>query len=293
MKTFQYLFLIPVINSDMVLIGFHSSAAGGVDKAVDRAKKLNADTFQIFLNSPRVWAYPPLTNLQIENFVQKIKMHRFDTKMVHLSYLPNLATFENTLQEKSYNSIKEAIKRCDILGINGLIIHIGSHKEKGITVGIKNVINMLDRVIELNPKVELLLETSSGSPKLVGNKFSELNEIIDGVSEPNKVMICFDTCHVFASGYDLHNKPDEIMDEFENLVGLSKIKAIHANDSKGEIGCQRDRHEHIGLGHIGLDGFSHILNHKSFQNTPFIIETPNNDTRGDLENMDILRSLLI
>ncbi len=276
----------------MPKIGFHASAAGGVDKSVERVKKLSADTFQVFLNSPRVWAYPKLSDKQINEFRSKINQYNYSDITVHLAYLPNLATYEQEKKEKSFQVIKEAIKRCDILGISNLVIHIGSHRDKGVDAGIENVIKILDQSIELEPNVKLLLETSSGSPKLVGNKFEELEMIINGVSDESKIGVCFDTCHVFAAGYDLAKNTSEVMDEFENILGLNKIRVMHCNDSKGELGSRRDRHEHIGLGHIGLEAFSYLLNHKKMKRVPFIIETPNNEIRDDIANMNVLRGLI-
>lgn len=276
----------------MAKIGFHASVAGGIEKSVERAKQQSADTFQLFLNSPRVWAYPIMTRDQISSFKTDVMKNEYTSLTVHLSYLPNLATYEVEKQDKSFTAIKEAVIRCDRLEIQNLVMHIGSHRDKGIDTGIQNTITMLDRAISLEPEVNLLLETSSGSSKLVGNTFEELDTIIRGVSDPTKVGVCFDTCHVFAAGYDLASNAEGIIEQFDSAVGFEKLKVIHANDCKGELGSKRDRHEHIGLGHIGTDGFSYLLNHKKLD-VPFIIETPVNSIRNNIDNMNVLRSLVL
>ncbi|MCY3413814.1 MAG: deoxyribonuclease IV [Candidatus Heimdallarchaeota archaeon] len=275
----------------MVKIGFHASVAGGIHTAFERAIRKKAEAFQIFLNSPRVWKYSNLEDEHIDLFIQNRISSGINDINVHLSYLPNLAGSNPVNRKKSIQSLNEAIKRCEILNIQSLVLHIGSHLGKGIDNGIANTISMIDEVLNVNSKVKILLETSSGSDKLVGNSFQELHRIIEGVSNPNQVAVCFDTCHAFAAGYDLKNHVEDVFEEFDQIVGLEKIHVIHANDSKGDIGSKRDRHEHIGLGYIGLDAFKYIINKNEFKNVPLIIETPNNDIRRDSDNLSVLHKL--
>ena len=278
----------------MALIGFHASIAGSIEKSIDRARQLEVDSFQIFLGSPRIWAYSDLLQKNIDLFKKKRVESRFDQIVAHLSYLANPSSSDKLIREKSLKAMIEEINRADLLGIDHLVFHIGSHKGAGLEIGIQNVINTIDHLITLEPKVNLLLETSAGTRNSVGSEFEEIGRIIEGVSDRQKIAVCLDTCHIFAAGYDIRSieTVEKTLKEFDHHIGLDKIKVIHANDSKTEINSGKDRHEHIGLGNIGIQGFESLLNHNIFKNTPVIIETPNDEIRDDRENLDILRNLI-
>ncbi len=274
-------------------IGFHCSIKGGVENAVKTANDMNYTTFQIFTRSSRSWSYNDLNPSNIKEFKKLCKQWKYDEKVVHMPYLPNFATSNNELREKSIDSLRTEIRRCDLLDINYLVLHIGSHKGEGIEKGIENVITHLNEVMHEEMKVEILLETSAGQKNSVGSKFEEINQILNNLVSPAGV--CLDTCHVFAAGYDLRTGIDveKTLDQFNDVIGWDKLKVVHINDSKSKLGGGRDRHEHIGKGNIGEEGFRIILNHKIIKKLPIILETPNKENYGDKENFLKVNELAI
>ncbi len=275
-------------------LGFHASITGGIHKSVDRANQLSVDAFQIFLGSPRSWEHKDPEADFINKFRENMKTSSIDNVVCHLSYLPNPSSSDDLIISQTKNALTQQMDNSDKLDIDYLVIHIGSHRGKGVDKGINNVVSMMDFAISKSSKVKLLLETSAGSKNSVGSKFDEIGRIIDNVSDPSKIGVCFDTCHVFAAGYDLRNEEEvhKTLSVFDDYVGLDKLKVLHLNDSKGPLGSARDRHEHIGLGHIGEDGFAALLKYKRLNNLPAIIETPVNEIRGNRENLDLLLKLM-
>lgn len=271
-------------------LGFHASISGGIHKSIERASKLNVDAFQIFLGSPRSWKHKDPESDHIKQFKENFNNSKIDKIVCHLSYLPNPSSSDETIINQTKNAITQQLNNSDKLSVSYLVMHIGSHKGKGIDEGIKSVISMLDFAIAKNNNVKMLLETSAGSKNSVGSKFVEIGRIIDNVSDPAKIGVCFDTCHVFAANYDIRDveKVENTLREFDDFIGLDKLNVLHLNDSKGPIGSAKDRHEHIGLGYIGLNGFDALLNYKKLNSLPSIIETPINEIRGNRENLDIL-----
>ena len=275
-------------------LGFHASIAGGVHRSVDRAVQLDVNSFQIFLGSPRSWKHNDPDSDYIKQFREKLKISSIDKVVCHLSYLPNPSSSDNIIINQTKNAFTQQLNNSDKLDINYLVIHIGSHKGRGVDEGINRVVSMLDFAISKNNNVKMLLETSAGSKNSVGSKFNEIGRIIDNVSDPSKIGVCFDTCHVFAAGYDIRDEDnvENTLSEFNDFIGLEKLNVLHLNDSKGPIGSAKDRHEHIGLGKIGLNGFGALLNFNKLNNLPAIIETPVNEIRGNGENLDILKELM-
>ena len=224
-------------------------------------------------------------------FKEKCQEHHFKDIVVHMPYLPNLATNEDINFTKSVQTLLEEVKRCNRLNIPFLVLHLGSHKGKGTKVGIQQIVKSLDKVIATEPHVRLCLENSAGTKNSIGSKFEEIGEIIEKVSDPDKIGVCFDTCHGFAAGYDLRDSEavENTLNLFETSIDLRKLFVIHANDSKNQLNSRKDRHEHIGLGGIGSQGFKEIL--KQFPKVLYILETPNDDRRKDIENLAFIRAL--
>ncbi len=275
-------------------IGFHLSIKGGIDTVPVKASELGYTTFQFFTRSSRSWKYKVLDKIQIKNFKENCKKLNYETKVIHLPYLPNFATSDPIIMKKSRESLVEGVSRADLLDVDLLVIHIGSHKGIGVNTGINNVAEAVNLALDNSDKVNILLETSAGYKNSVGSEFQELSEIIGKVNTPNRIGVCFDTCHVFAANYDLRSKEgaQNVIEIFKETVGLNFLKLIHLNDSKGKLGGGLDRHNHIGKGEIGIDGFKTLLNHRDLQKVPIILETPNEPNYGDIENISMVKSLI-
>lgn len=277
----------------MPKIGYHVSSSGGYYKAVDRAVDYKLETFQLFLGSPRTWSYRDLEENEAKKFKRAVQTNDYDTTVVHMSYLPNPSTPEDDpeLRQKTVHAFNTEVKRADLLDIDFLVFHIGSHKGRGFETAKTMVAKTINQALSLNPEVTLCLETSAGQTNAVGSTFEEIAAIFDEIDDTSKVGICFDTCHVFAAGYDLRTQEavDNTFEKFDDIIGLNKLKVVHANDSKGKIGEGKDRHEHIGSGHIGEEGFSAIINHSVIANKPVILETPSKGVKDDIDTLKRLR----
>ncbi|OLS23204.1 MAG: Endonuclease 4 [Candidatus Heimdallarchaeota archaeon LC_3] len=276
----------------MVDFGFHLSIKGGPSQAFYNAKELGINSFQIFTRTSRSWSFKPLEQKEIEKFRDFKK--NFNKVIVHMPYLPNLASSEEEVYSKSLSSLLDETRRCDQLNIDYLVTHLGSHKGHGMDKGKKNVTSMLEKALELNPQVKIILENTSGTKNSVGSQFEDIAKIIESTSDPNKIGVCFDTCHAFAAGYDLRTleSVERTIEQFNSIIGINKLKVVHLNDSKGEILSKLDRHEHIGLGKIGLNGFKAFLSQKFTKDIPLILETPINEQRDDFGNLKVVKSLL-
>ncbi|MDH5403001.1 MAG: deoxyribonuclease IV [Candidatus Heimdallarchaeota archaeon] len=278
----------------MPLIGYHTSIQGGYSKASERAKELDLDTYQLFLSSPKIWNYPELTTDAIKLFKDENNKNQFPNTTIHMGYLVNPSSGDLQIQSKSQKAFLTEITYADKLGVTNIVIHIGSHKGLGFDFALNNIKDILNQAIELKPNVNLLLETASGFKNSVGSSFEELDFILSSVDYHDKIGICFDTCHVFAAGYDISSELEVLktLRQFDDIVGLDRIRAIHLNDSKEKLGKGKDLHEHIGLGNIGEEGFKTLLNYDKFKKLPFILETPSNQIRNTKENISFVRSLL-
>lgn len=275
--------------------GFHISISGSIDRAVDRAVKLGCDTFQIFTRNPRTWKSKELTYEEAKSFRDKRRRAGLDPVFGHIPYLLNLATPKDDMYIRSVALLAEELNRCDKLEIPYLVTHLGSHLGSGSEAGVQRVQAALDSVLKgNNGGVVLLLENTSGSRNSVGSDLWELGVILKGLRFGDRVGICFDTCHGFASGYDLSSMEavDNTVRILESSVGLNRISLVHLNDCKGGLGSNLDRHEHIGLGGIGLDGFRALLR-CPLGDKPMIMETPVDDRRSDSDNLDLVRELKV
>jgi deoxyribonuclease-4 len=286
------MFLFSYIPIESMKIGCHVSMADGVDKAVDRADALGCDVFQIFTRSPRMWRYRELREEEVSAFKRKRKETGIDPVFSHMPYLPNLSSSNMPAYAKSVDTLRLELTRCNQLGIPFLVTHLGSHLGKGLETGIKQIIGAIDSATEgLSRHPVILLENTSGKTNEVGSTFEEINTIIEKTTT-DKIGVCFDTCHGFARGYDISNEDgvEAIIQKIEETMGLNKVGLVHMNDSKGELGSRMDRHNHIGLGYIGEDGFKAILQ-SHFGDKPMVLETPVNDIRDDKGNLSKLREL--
>ena len=279
-----------------MLIGCHVSISGSIDKAVDNAVERECSAFQIFTRNPRGWRAKDLTDIDIENFKEKLKENNFDrfATCAHMPYLPNLSSPKEDGYEKSVNSLVEEVERCGKLGIPYLVTHLGSHLGTGKEEGIKRLVKGLTKAGQVKNDVMILLENTAGQKNSVGSDFKQLGEIFKQLKPIKKFGICFDTCHAFVSGYDLRNEKvvKETFKEFEKHVGMDNLKILHLNDAKGELGCNLDRHYHIGLGNIGEEGITAVVKLISKKKIPIVLETPIDDIRDDFENVRIVKELI-
>jgi deoxyribonuclease-4 len=278
----------------MVKVGAHVSIAGSIDRAVDRAGKIGCDTFQIFSRNPRGWRAKEISEEVAEEFKRKLKRSGMRPPVDHMPYLPNLATPKDDVYNKSVEALTVELKRCEVLGIPYLVTHLGSHLDASKEEGIERTAEAITKALSATENdVILLLETTSDSKNSVGGSFEDLAEIMRRVDRVDRVGACFDTCHAFVAGYELRSEEglEETMETFDRTIGLDKMKVVHLNDSKGSIGSKLDRHEHIGLGEIGEEGFRLILNHPAIRTRPLILETPVDERRDDRGNIALVREL--
>ncbi len=277
------------------MLGFHVSIIGSIPLAVDRALEIGCTTFQIFTRNPRGWAFGPLGDESVELFKQKRRKAGYKKVVAHMPYLPNLSASAGTFQKASRASLNEEMVRCGRLEMDYLVAHVGSHMGAGTMAGVRNVIAACNEALEANEyKTVLLIETAAGQKNSVGSRFEELRAILDGVKRSDRMGVCMDTCHVYASGFDISNKPgvEHTMGLFAEVVGYDRLKVAHINDSVGGLGSGLDRHEHIGMGRVGLKGMRSFLNYKKNSKLPLLMETPIDERRRDEDNMKIVRRLI-
>jgi deoxyribonuclease-4 len=277
----------------MVKVGVHVSIAGSLDQAVDRARDTGCDVFQMFSRNPRGWSTKPLADGDCAAFRTKIETTGI-LPVDHMPYLPNLASPKSDVWEKSVDALSAELDRCHRLGIPYLVTHLGHHLGDGIAGGRARVIKAINTSLEKNDSpVMLLLENTAGEKNSVGSSFEHIGAILTSLREPDRIGVCFDTCHAFAAGYELRTDEgiEDTLAQLEEQVGIQNLKVIHLNDTKGDRGSGLDRHEHIGMGFIGEDGFRRILHHPVIAALPLICETPVDDRRNDLGNIAKVREL--
>jgi deoxyribonuclease-4 len=278
----------------MVRVGVHVSIAGGIARSVPRAGEAGCDTFQIFSRNPRGWKAKDLDDQDVREFRDLLEASDISPAVDHMPYLPNLAGSDPELYRKSVDTLQAELDRCAVLGIPYLVTHLGHHQGDGIAQGRERVINAITTALEgADNGPMLLLENTAGEKNGVGNTFEDIGAVLEGVNDQERVGVCFDTCHAFGGGYELRTESgiQETLDHFDRAIGLSRVRVIHCNDSKGNLGSGLDRHEHIGLGYIGEEGFRHILHHPFFRNLPLICETPEDERRNDAGNLAKVREL--
>lgn len=275
----------------MLVLGAHMSVAKGLDKTAENVVKMNANTMQIFSRNPRGSSFKIYGEKEIEEFQRIRKEYHFGPILAHAPYTLNLASANEKTYEFACMVIKEDIARMDALGIENLVFHPGSHTGIGTRAGIQNIIAGLNQAITGDENITVLLETMSGKGSEIGVTFEELRTIRDGLEHPERVGICLDTCHVFSAGYDIVNQLDEVIEEFDQVLGLENLKAIHLNDSMMPFNSRKDRHATIGNGEIGLEAILNVMRHPKLQGIPFYLETPLEE-EGHKEEIQMLKEKL-
>ncbi|MCV0400870.1 MAG: deoxyribonuclease IV [Nitrosopumilus sp.] len=274
-------------------VGCHVSISGSIDKSVDNAIERECSAFQIFTRNPRGWNAKDLTKEDINNFKSKLKASKIDrlATCAHMPYLPNLATPKDDGFEKSVKTLINEVERCAQLGIPYLVTHLGSHLGTGEEAGIKRLVEGLTKAGKTKNDVMILLENTAGQKNSVGSDFKQLGEIFKQLKPAKKFGVCFDTCHAFVAGYDLKTEENvkKTFSEFDKYVGIDNLKILHLNDAKGELGCNLDRHYHLGLGGIGEKGIKAVVKFANKKKIPIILETPIDDDRDDFENVRVAK----
>jgi deoxyribonuclease IV len=278
-------------------LGAHMSIAGGLPQAIVRARAVEATALQVFVKSSNQWAARPFAPGEVESYREAsceagLERHT----LAHASYLINLASPDEALWEKSIAAFRIELDRCEALGIPWLVVHPGAHVGSGVASGIARVAQALRRVLPASGRgAGVLLETTAGQGSTLGASFEELGEILRLANDAERVGICFDTCHVLAAGYEFRSASTylETMAALDRAVGLDRLRGVHLNDSKGDLGCRRDRHEHIGKGKVGLEAFRLILADPRLEDVPMVLETEKgDDLEEDRVNLGVLRSVL-
>ena len=273
------------------------SIAGGLPQAIVRARAVQATALQVFVKSSNQWAARPFAPGEVEAYREASREAGLERHtLAHASYLINLASPDDALWEKSVVAFRVELDRCDALGIPWLVVHPGAHVGSGVPSGVARVAEALRRVLPHSGQgAGVLLETTAGQGTTLGARFEELGEILKAANHPERAGICFDTCHVFAAGYDFRSAStyDETMTALDRAVGLDRLFGVHLNDSKGDLGSRRDRHEHIGKGKLGLEAFRLILADGRLRDVPMVLETEKDDDLDeDRVNLGTLRSVI-
>jgi deoxyribonuclease-4 len=275
------------------------SIAGGYHKAVDAAAVHQMDVVQLFTKNNSQWRAKAITSEEASLFAAALRERKIAHPLSHSSYLINLASPDAVLRTRSVEAMVIELQRAEQLAIPYVVVHPGAHTTASLEEGLVLVAQSLDEIHTALPKssVQVLLEITAGQGSCLGHRFEHLAYILKQTKRPERVGVCFDTCHAFAAGYDLREpKPYKAMwREFDDLLGLDRLKAIHLNDSKRELGSRVDRHEHIGRGQIGAEGFRLLLHDKRFREVPMYLETPKGDAENgetwDTVNLRTLREL--
>lgn len=278
-----------------LLLGAHMSIEGGLDKAIERGTQVGCTTLQMFTKSNRQWQAKAITSEEIEKFKQAVAASGINPIVAHASYLINLASPEVATRKKSITALKKELETCEQLNIPYLVLHPGSHVNQTTKEGIALINQGLNDVLKEAPGTTMItLETMAGQGSSVGSTFEELAEIYQLSEYKKRLGFCLDTCHIFAAGYNFSNQKEyeALWSKFDKILGLKNLKVIHLNDSKKELGCRVDRHEGIGKGKIGKEGFSLLCNDRRFFDIPKILETPKTTLDEDIYNIKAVKELL-
>ena len=276
-------------------IGFHAPIKGGLHQALIVARDTGCDTVQIFSRNPRGWAAKPLSPDDIALFKKVRRITKLKPVVIHCNYLVNLAAADELILQKSRASFREEVERAILLGVDYLVVHPGSARGAHEAAGIRKCsdsIKFAVRRLDLR-KLRILLENTAGQGESIGHRFEDLRVIMDACPKI-PLGVCFDTAHAFTAGYDLREEDglEALIDKLKNTVGTSKVRAVHFNDSRAPYNSRVDRHWHIGEGHIGSDALRRVARHPKLAHAAFILETPYDDPRADLKNLNMLRSFV-
>ena len=274
----------------MLTIGCHMSVAKGFEKMGLTAVKIGANTLQFFTRNPRGSKAKELDQKDIAAFRLLMNEHHFGKILAHAPYTLNPASSNGHTREFALETLRDDLIRMESLPGNYYNFHPGSHVGGGVQTGIDLISEALNQILFPNQSTIVLLETMAGKGSEIGGSFQELRRIIDGVELQEKLGICLDTCHVSDGGYDIAGRLDQVLEEFDHVIGLSRLKAVHLNDSLNPLGSHKDRHANIGKGTLGLEAFERMINHPVLRDLPFYLETPNDDD-GHGEEIALLKSL--
>lgn len=261
----------------MLKIGSHVSMSGKemLLAASKEAVSYGANTFMIYTGAPQNTRRKPIEELNIDKGLAHMKAHGIEEIVVHAPYIINIG---NTMNVDTFSLgvsfLRSEIERTEAIGAKQLVLHPGAHVGAGVEAGIAKIIEGLNEVITNDQQVQIALETMAGKGSECGSRFEELAKIIDGVTHNDKLSVCFDTCHTHDAGYDIVNDFDGVLEQFDRIIGLDRLKVLHINDSKNPCGSRKDRHENIGFGYIGFDALNYIVHHPQLMHVPKILETP-------------------
>jgi len=279
-------------------LGAHLGIAGGLADAVHEGRKIGCDALQIFSKSPQMWSGPAIATAAAEEFREAVRGEGIRATAVHHGYLANLGSPKALVLRRSRTAFRDELARAELLGVDALIFHPGAHLKSGVEAGLTTIAESLRLALEARPegKVRVLLENAAGQGTTLGSKFEELRSILDQVGQPGRLGVALDTCHLFAAGYDFRTPTayGALMDEVERVLGHGTVRAFHLNDAKAGLGEHLDRHENIGKGEIGLEGFRQFVTDPRWAETPGYLETPIDDREYARyeEDLRTLRSLL-
>ena len=259
----------------MFYIGCHLSASKGFTAMGKAAIEIKANTFQFFTRNPRGGKAKDISEKDVSDFLTLAKENKFGVLLAHAPYTLNAAAADESVRQFAFQTMQDDLKRMEYLPHNYYNFHPGSHVGLGTKEGIRKIAEVLNAVLTKEQTTTVLLETMAGKGSEVGRTFEELQSIIDQVELKEKLGVCLDTCHVYDAGYDIADRLDEVLDDFDKIIGLNRLKAIHLNDTKNPFASHKDRHEKIGEGFLGLDALTRIINHPELKDLPFYLETPN------------------
>lgn len=274
----------------MLTIGAHLSASKGFTAMLMQAEEIGANTFQFFTRNPRGGSAKAIDEDDVNNFLQLMKEKEFPIILAHAPYTLNCCSAKPETREFALNTFADDLRRMEYTPHQLYNFHPGSHVGQGEELGIELIADTLNKVLFEEMTTTVLLETMAGKGSEIGKTFEELRAIIDRVELDGKMGVCLDTCHVNDGGYDIVNNLDGVLDEFDRVIGIDRLKAIHLNDSKNPLGAHKDRHEKIGDGYIGIEAFERIINHPVLRDLPFFLETPN-ELDGYAKEIAVLKSL--
>ena len=274
----------------MFTIGCHLSASKGYLAMAKEAISIGANTFQFFTRNPRGGQAKPIDENDIKAFLEYSKQNGINVILAHAPYTLNACSADPSIRKFAKNTMADDLRRMEYTPGNYYNFHPGSHVKQGVEVGIDFIVEMLNEILTENQTTTVLLETMAGKGSEIGRNFEELKAIIDRVNLKEKLGVCLDTCHIWDGGYDVVNNFDGVLDEFDKIIGLDRLKAIHLNDSKNDLGSHKDRHEKIGEGKIGLEAITKIINNERIANLPFYLETPN-ELDGYEKEIKLLKEL--
>lgn len=272
----------------MFIIGCHLSASNGYLAMAKQAVEIGANTFQFFTRNPRGGKAKSINTKDIEEFLKYSKENEINLILAHAPYTLNACSADEGIRKFAKMIMKDDMERLEYTPGNYYNFHPGSHVGQGVEQGTKYIVEMLNEILTEKQTTTVLLETMSGKGSEIGRNFEEIKSIIDRVNLKDKLGVCLDTCHIWDGGYDIVNNLDNVLDEFDKIIGLNKLKAIHLNDSMNDFGAHKDRHAKIGEGKIGLEALSNIINNPRIKDLPFYLETPN-EIDGYKKEIQILK----